>query len=177
MPWWCNNFPTHNFQRSSGESKTFSSWSYSSLYRWINSPSSFFLAKEYLSCCRTNFRSPCVLAIAAILSSNYYSLFYNVYYFQWLFLENDIRTFTAIDDFQRENTVYIFQLKSFECNNAILFQFFLWKTEKFISGGEEGGPNKIGKVGDFFGKKKRRSVIRDWRVFKKQVKSPIFSIH
>ena len=34
-----------------------------------------------------------------------------LYYLQWLFLENNIRKFLVIDDAQRLNTVYTFQLK------------------------------------------------------------------
>ena len=58
--------------------------------------------------------------------------YYNVCYLQCLILENNIQTFTVIDDFQRQNTVYAYQLKSFERNNGILFQVFLRKSEKLI---------------------------------------------
>ena len=104
-----------------------------------NYPSSFFKevpsssAKEYFSCCRMNFVSTCVPTIASVLFSNYYALFYNAYYSQCWFLENDIWTFTVIDGVQRQSTVYIFQLKSFECNNVIILQVFSKKSGKFIN--------------------------------------------
>ena len=71
------------------------------------------------------------LVITSILFSNYYALFYNVYYLQCLFLENNITT----DDAQRKKTVYTFQLKSLRHNNVILFQNFLRKREKLINRG------------------------------------------
>ena len=75
--------------------------------------------------------SSCVLAIASILFSNYLVLFYNVHNWLCLFLESNIIT----NDAQKEITVYIFQLTSFEHNNLILFQFFLKKSDKLIGRG------------------------------------------
>ena len=60
----------------------------------------FFSTKGYFSCCRTNFLSPCVLAIASILFSNHDVPFYNNSLFAMLIFENNIRTFTVIDDVQ-----------------------------------------------------------------------------
>ena len=58
--------------------------------------------------------------------------FYNVCYLQCLFLiENNIIT----DDAQRTNTVYTYQLKSFEHKNVMLYQVFLRKSGKLISAG------------------------------------------
>ena len=87
-----------------------------------NSPSSYSSAKEYFSCCQPNFLSTCVLAIASILFSNYV-------YFSKInaFLENNIQTFPVIDNVQRENAVYTFQIKSFK-HNVILWQVFLKKV-------------------------------------------------
>ena len=65
---------------------------------------------------------PCVLVIASILFWNYYALFR-------LFLENNIIT----NDAQRKNTVYKFQLKSFEHNKGVLFRSLFqkkWKINK-----------------------------------------------
>ena len=65
---------------------------------------------------------PCVLVIASILFWNYYALFR-------LFLENNIIT----NDAQRKNTVYKFQLKSFEHNKGVLFWSLFqkkWKINK-----------------------------------------------
>ena len=65
---------------------------------------------------------PCVLVIASILFWNYYALFR-------LFLENNIIT----NDAQRKNTVYKFQLKSFEHNKGVLFWGLFqkkWKINK-----------------------------------------------
>ena len=45
--------------------------SYSSLYYYINSPSSFVSFMEYFSFCRTNFFSQCQVAIATLLFLNY----------------------------------------------------------------------------------------------------------
>ena len=72
---------------------------------------------------------PCVLVIASILFWNYYALFHNLYYLQRLFLENNIIT----NDAQRKNTVYKFQLKSFEHNKGVLFWSLFqkkWKINK-----------------------------------------------
>ena len=44
------------------------------------------------------------------------------------------KTFTVTDDVQRKNNVYPFQLKSFEHNNMILFQVFLKRSKRLISG-------------------------------------------
>ena len=57
-----------------------------------NPPSFSSSVKKYFSCCQLNFLSICVLAIASILFSNYYEFFNNVYYYQCLFLENNIQT-------------------------------------------------------------------------------------
>ena len=82
--------------------------------------------------------SPCVFATASILFSNYYALLYNVYYLQYLFLEN------ITDDAHRKSTIYTFQLKSPEHDNVILFQVFLRIIEwggpnESVSGGGVGG--------------------------------------
>ena len=72
---------------------------------------------------------PCVLVIASILFWNYYALFHNFYYLQRLFLENNI----IINVAQRKNTVYKFQLKSFEHNKGVLFRSLFqkkWKINK-----------------------------------------------
>ena len=72
---------------------------------------------------------PCVLVIASILFWNYYVLFHNFYYLQRLFLENNI----IINVAQRKNTVYKFQLKSFEHNKGVLFRSLFqkkWKINK-----------------------------------------------
>ena len=60
---------------------------------------------------------PVCLPIAPFLFSNYNKLFYNVYYLQYLLLENNITT----DDAQKKITVYTFQLNSFEHKNVTLF--------------------------------------------------------
>ena len=74
--------------------------------------------------------SPFVLATASVLFTNYYVLFSYIYYLQFVFLENNV----FIDGAQRKNTVYKFQLKSFENNRMTLFQVFLRKSEKLLIG-------------------------------------------
>ena len=66
-----------------------------------------------------------VLAISSILFSNYYALFANVYYLQYLFSENNIIT----DDAQRRNTFYTFQTKSLHITARYFFKFFLEKIK------------------------------------------------
>ena len=103
-----------------------------------NSPSSFFSAKEHFSCCRTNFSSPYMLAIASVLFSNYYASVYNVYYLQLINggMRGDISTFFSLIfqvTFSRPGNIFIvvptssffmclnLTLNSFE-RNVILFQ-------------------------------------------------------
>ena len=102
-----------------------------------NSPSSFFQAKKYFSCFRTNFLSHCALAIASILFSNYYALLFkmfiicNVYFQRTTFVRLQLWTM-----FKDKTPVYKFQLKPFfKRNNVILSQVFLIKSEKSISEG------------------------------------------
>ena len=57
---------------------------------------------------------------------------------QFLFLKDNIRTFTVMDGVQRSNTVCTFQLKSFDHNNVILSQVFLRKINKYAKNKQAG---------------------------------------
>ena len=87
-------------------------------------------------------------AIVSILFSNYYALFYNIYYLQYLFLENSINDHTQI-----KNNVYTFQLKSFERDTFSIFSQKKRKINKIRRGGE-GSPKFF--RNDFFGMKDQR---------------------
>ena len=60
-----------------------------------------------------------MLVIASTAFPNYYALFCNVCYLEYLFLDNIITK-----DAQRKIIVYTFQLKSFEHNNLTFSQVF-----------------------------------------------------
>ena len=74
-----------------------------------------------------------MFVIASTAFPNYYALFCNVCYLEYLFLDNIITK-----DAQRKIIVYTFQLKSFEHNNLTFFQVFHRKSHKLITGGGGG---------------------------------------
>lgn len=71
----------------------------------LSNPSSFFSGKEYFSCCRTNFLSPCVLAIALVLFSNYYAPFCNVYYLLLFEMFIFRKQHSNVDSYQRRSKI------------------------------------------------------------------------
>lgn len=70
--------------------------------------------------------SPCVPSIASVPFLNYYTLFHNVFYWRYCFLENNIF----------ENRCFHISVKFFR---DTFFKFFLEKNEILIS---EGGSDK-----------------------------------
>ena len=114
-----------------------------------NSPSSFFSAKEHFSCCRTNFSSPYMLAIASVLFSNYYASVYNVYYLQLINggMRGDISTFFSLIfqvTFSRPGNIFIVVPTSsfFMCLKS--HPKFFWAKRNSFSGRKGGQGEGLG---------------------------------